>query len=106
MTFDSQLYVARAVSQQGDELRQYRIRLGIKRRELVRGRLIDLIHRVDRVIAACGSEESGEEERLQAARSHWIELRESVVEINVLLGSDARPDKWNVFWQELESPRK
>ena len=103
--FEAKLYAARALSEQGDELRQYRIRLGIKRRELVRGRLIELIDRVDHVLAGAGSEESVEEERMQAATSHWMVLRESVAEINVLLGSGARSGKWNAFWGELAAER-
>ncbi len=100
---ESQLYVARTLSQQGDELRQYRIRLGIKRRELVRSRLIELIDQVDRVLTVLGSEVSGPEAWSQTAKTHWIGVRESVVEIDVLLGSGPRPDYWNVFLQELEA---
>ena len=87
--FECQLYVARTLSQQGDELRQYRIRLGIKRREMVRDRVIELIDRVDRNFAA--------------PKTHWFEALESFVEIDVLLGSGARPDQWNMFMQELET---
>ena len=100
-----QLDVERALSQQGDELRKYRIQLGIKRRELVRDRLIELIDRVDRVMAASWSEDEGDEERLQTDTSHWLELRESLAEINVLLGSDARPDSWDVLRQQLETEK-
>ena len=103
--FEAKLSVARTLSQQGDELSQYRIRLGMKRRELVRRRLIELIDRVDRILAVFGSEESGAEEGLQVAESHWSELRESVTEINVLLGSDKRPEKWDVLLQKLDPKR-
>ena len=101
--FDPQLYVAGEVSKQGDELRQYRIQLGIKRRELVRGRLIELIDKVDRIMATYGPEDAGRGKRLKAAIPPWLELRETVTEINVLLGSDARPDRWDVLWQKLET---
>ena len=103
--FESRLRVAKMLSEQGDELRQYRIRLEVKRRELVRSRLIELIDQVDRVLGAFGSEESGEMEPLQLATSAWKELGQSVDEINTLLGSGARSDQWSVLWQELETDR-
>jgi hypothetical protein len=75
------------------ELRKYRFLLGQKRRKLIRDEIMRLATSIDSDIEVLLKKLS-QEENLSPESVEWITLREHYNEINTLLGSNARPDRW------------
>jgi hypothetical protein len=86
---DAQFSVENEIEEQGRYLRKYRFRLNTKRRALVRGRMLKLIDEVDALLRI---PDPPDEEEINS--TFWESLKESVAEIDSLLGSAARPQRW------------
>jgi hypothetical protein len=93
----------------GTELRQYRFLLNQTRKELVRSTLIELIDKTDSIINQTSSEiEDCKQKDKPASISpeNWEQLSEYINQIDILLGSMPRPERWgdlnrHIFFREL-----
>lgn len=93
--FEAKIGVLKALGEQGELLDEYGIRFRAKRRELVRGKLIECIDRLETALETDDVSES------EAKREHGVAkvgvgaVRSVVDEIDALLGSEPRPEHWN-----------
>lgn len=101
--FEARVHVVQLLAEQGDQLSEYRIRFQAKRRELVRGRLIECIDDLDQVFASFDSGGSTAKDNAQRVLSAWNQVRELVAEIDTLLGSRPRPHHWGVLRKQHEA---
>ncbi|MEE9312069.1 MAG: restriction endonuclease [Planctomycetota bacterium] len=82
--------VDRAIYAQGDSLKEYRFRLSVERRALVRNALSDCVASIDSVLSDLASQDCGEpNERISL--SEWDSLVQLVAQIEVLRGSAIPP---------------
>ena len=98
---EAQVSVENTVEEQGRLLREYRFKLHAKRRELVRGRMLALIDEVDELLRGLGTAIEGKEVNKYVTESSWSRLKESIAEIDTLLGSSARPQRWGDLHRHL-----
>ena len=93
--FDVKIGVSKALGEQGELLDEYRIRFRAKRRELVRGKLVECIGRLESALATDDGSESEGRHHLARAAIGIGDVRGVVDEIDTLLGSEPRPEYWN-----------
>jgi hypothetical protein len=101
---EAHVSVDNAVSEQGRQLRQYRLQLHSKRRELVRDRIISVSDEVDHLLSALSLVSSGKETNAHMAMladSEWPLLKERVAELNTLIGQGERPSGWSDLQRHL-----
>jgi hypothetical protein len=85
-------------------LREYRFKLQAKRRELVHDRMLSLIDEIDELLRTLTSAVEGREinEHVSSfSEPAWSGLRESVAEIDTLLGGSERPAGWGNLRRHL-----
>ena len=87
--FEARIGVLKALGEQGEFLGEYQIRFRAKRRELVRGKLVECIDRLDAGL------EAGEVSESEVGVTGAGAMRDVVDEIDTLLGSEPRPRDWN-----------
>lgn len=101
---DAHMSVESAVSEQGRQLRQYRLKLHAKRRELVRARIIAVIDEIDSLLPSLIIAGEGKEINANMtvlAESEWSQLTELVTELDTLMGSGERPSGWSDLQRHL-----
>lgn len=98
---EAQVSVQNEIERQGRELREYRLRFGAKRRELVRDRLIALIDAVDEALRGMAAEIDGRELNSKADGPRWGTFTDGVAEIDTLVGTGARPPRWGDLQRHL-----
>lgn len=98
-----QVSVHNALEEQGRELREYRFKFQAKRRELVRGRLINLINEIDSLLIELDSVFIVQENSAPIIGQVWEKLRDGIREIDTLLGAGSRPKRWHEFQRHLQS---
>lgn len=87
--------VERWIEAPGRELNEYRFRLNSKRRALIRDALVNLIDQVDADIRFVRAKTAEIERHEKIDTTHWSDLLEHVLQIEVLLGSSvAKPPRW------------
>ncbi len=94
---EAQISVENCLGEQGRLLREYRFELQAKRRELVRDRLCSLLDEVDEslgMLISAAEGRSSNEHLADFAAPAWSALKESLAEINTLLGGSERPSGW------------
>lgn len=92
--FEAQIGVLKALGEQGELLTEYEIRFRAKRRELVRGKLVQCIDRLETELGTANvAEPEGKVERGGVIASVGA-VRQVVDEIDTLLGSEPRPEDW------------
>ena len=89
------------IREQEKLLQEYRFKLHSKRRQLVRERVLQLIGEVDDQLVALlpKSESASPHESMQSAA--WDALKQHVAEIDTLLGSAPRPNRWRDLQRHL-----
>jgi len=91
----------------GKELREYRGRFDQKRRQLVRDIILQKSHEIDRLLNQLQEIYPIDEDRIkdggnQIDNPMWLELRDRVRQIDVLLGSSIpRPSRWSDMQRHL-----
>ena len=98
--FDAKVYVSRELVEQGRQLREYRQHFQAKRRQLVRNRLSEQIEELGEILSEFEQKSSCLGDESQMAIQALGRLREVVGQIDMLLGSANRPNKWNVMQQQ------
>jgi hypothetical protein len=98
---EADLSVQNALEEQGKQLRDYRFRLQAKRRALVRGRLTDLMRTMDGLLEGLKPLLESEEMSARVKDAAWDELKTVVQEIETLIGSGARPNRWGDLQRHL-----
>ena len=96
-----QVSVMNSLEEQGRQLREYRFRLEAKRRELVRDRLVELIHDVEKLLSGLSSVIEGRESNESISEDAWEHLKEAFSEIDTLLGATSRPTRWRDLQRHL-----
>jgi hypothetical protein len=101
---EAHVSVERAVSEQGRQLQQYRLKLHAKRRELVRERIVAVIDEVDNLLPRLRA--AAEAKQMNAymtdlAEPEWSQLKELVAELDTLIGSGERPSGWSDIQRHL-----
>lgn len=79
--------VERALAEQGISLREYRFRLGAKRRELIRDKVTELTCLADEHLSSLRREFPEPESVRHVEHSAWTDLNATVKQIDTLLGS-------------------
>ena len=95
--FEARVSVSRDLAEQGRQLREYRLNFQAKRRQLVRGRLVELMGELDHILAQFDSRSSGYRDSSNVTIKAWRQLREVVNEVDTLLGSGSRPVQWSTL---------
>jgi len=102
--FDAQVTVERAVSEQGRQLQQYRLKLLTKRRELVRERIVAVMNEIEDLLPSLRTAAAGKAMNAYMTdfvESEWNQLKELVAELDTLIGSGARPSGWSDIQRHL-----
>ncbi|MFZ0818500.1 MAG: restriction endonuclease [Candidatus Acidiferrales bacterium] len=89
------------VEEQGRILREYRFKLNAKRRELVQDRMLNLIDEVDNVLRGFDSRLAGKKLSDSVPEETCSQLKKLVAEIDILLGSSVRPQRWSDMRRHL-----
>ncbi|WP_076861963.1 restriction endonuclease [Bradyrhizobium mercantei] len=99
----AQVSVERWIEEPGRELREYRFRFNNMRRALIRDALIGLIDQIDADIRAVRAGAGPDAEaRRQLDREVWINVREHMKQIEVLLGSSVKkPARWSDMMRHI-----
>lgn len=94
---EAQMSFEIGLDEPGKELREYRFRFNQKRRELVRGRVLEIEALVDAILIKIGEGSNKEDEPSTSMSSDdWESLRQYISEIDTLLGSSvSRPPRWS-----------
>lgn len=98
----AQITVMNALDEQGRLLREYRLRMQAKRRELIRSPVIKLIDEVDELLRALSPTIAGQEVNVHMSATPWSRLKEAIAEIDTLLGSATRPTRWSDLQRHLD----
>ena len=98
---EAQVSVTNTLEEQGRQLREYRFRIQAQRRQLVRERLLKLMNEIDQFLSDLNSEFAGLKSSTLITAPLWCRLRESVSEIDTLLGATARPPRWSDLQRHL-----
>jgi len=101
---DAHVSVERAVSEQGRQLQQYRLKLYAKRRELVRERIVAVMDEIENLLRSLRAAAEGKamnDYMTDFAESEWGQLKELVAELDILIGSSARPSGWSDMQRHL-----
>ena len=98
---EADVSVHRALEEQGRILRDYRFRFQTKRRELIRGRLVQLIDDMDGVLERLSSKVEERKINTNITSPDWGHLKDGIKEINMLLGAEVRPDRWGDLQRHL-----
>ena len=93
--------VANALEEQGRQLQQYRFHFQAKRRELVRDRLLTLTDEIDQLINDLSSVVTERKPDPPIVEPAWERLEEAVDELDMLLGTTARPPRWSDLQRHL-----
>ena len=99
--FAVRVQVEKDLSAQGRQLQEYRLRLQTKRRELVRPRLLTLMNEIDQTLSNLSSVVVGLEISTALTDPLWGRLKEAVTELDTLLGTTARPQRWSDLKRHL-----
>ena len=99
--FESLLYAQSELEVQGKELREYRFRFQAKRRELVRGRLMELMDEIDAILEALKHEVAGCEIGAAVDAPRWPSLHDAIREVDTLIGAGSRPQRWGDIQRHL-----
>lgn len=98
----AQLEIEEYLQEQGRQLQEYRYRLQTKRRELIRDRLLELMNFVDQTLSELTTRFSAESETCRVSEDHsWSVLKDTTDEIDMLLGTVARPSRWHDLKRHL-----
>jgi uncharacterized protein with beta-barrel porin domain len=99
---EATISVETAIAAPGNDIREYRFRFNQKRRALIRDTLVNLIDNIDADLRAV-RQGTGEMQQPfeKISGTHWDSLREHVAQIDVLLGSAARPPRWGEMRRHL-----
>jgi hypothetical protein len=92
--YEASVSTENTIHEQTRLLEDYRFKLMIKRRELTRDRMIDIISEVDGLIRELTQTTAGKAENSKIDSIVWEQLKEKTAEIEAILGSAARPQKW------------
>jgi len=94
--------VEKWIEEPGRELREYRFKLDKKRRELIREAMFGLMVTVENNINAIQQyiNRKGESKDLEACET-WDSLKSDIGEMDTLLGSALRPNRWNDLRRHL-----
>ena len=92
--FEAKIGVLKALGEQGELLAEYEIRFRAKRRELVREALVQCIDRLEAALGTTGVSESEVKGENGFVAPGPEVVRSVVEEIDVLLGSEPRPEDW------------
>nr|WP_286672562.1 restriction endonuclease [Cohnella hashimotonis] len=97
--------VEKWIEEPGLELRDYRFRFNLKRRQLIRDAVTKLFNEVTLVLKSLqASPESNDDFVKQLSDDEWEMLNEKVKEVDTLLGSSVpRPRRWNELKKHLSS---
>ena len=101
---DVHILVERAVSEQGRQLQQYRLKLHVKRRELVRERIVVVMDEIEDLLLSLRTAAEGKAINAymtDLAESEWSRLKELVAELDTLIGSGSRPSGWSDIQRHL-----
>ena len=100
---DIEIVVAndKAIEEPGRQLRQYRLSLDAKRRELVRERVLELSDQIDSILQGIGEISDFTDIQPGMVDSTLPRIKERVDEIDALLGGDPRPSRWNDIRRHL-----
>jgi hypothetical protein len=101
---DAHVSVERAVSEQGRQLQQYRLKLHARRRELVRERIVAVMDEIEKLLPSLRAAAEGQATNAymtDLAESEWSQLKELVAELDTLIGSGARPSGWSEMQRHL-----
>jgi hypothetical protein len=101
---DAHVSVERAVSEQGRQLQQYRLKLHAKRRELVRERIVVVMDEIEKQLSSLTAAAEGKAMNAyltDLAEPEWSQLKELVAELDTLIGSGARPLGWSDMQRHL-----
>ena len=101
---EAHVSVHRAVSEQGRQLQQYRLKLHSKRRELVRERIVAVIDEIEGLLPRLMAAAEGKAMNAymtDLAESEWEQLKELVAELDTLIGSGGRPSGWSDMQRHL-----
>jgi hypothetical protein len=91
----AQVAVEKFAEEPGRELREYRFRLNMKRRALIRDALSQLIDKVDADLRELRRKTGTVEAGRKLDKADWDDLRTHLKEIEVLLGSSVeKPARW------------
>ena len=99
----AKLKIEEYLQEQGRQLHEYRYRLQLKRRELIRDRLLELMSNVDQILGKLTtrfSDPDSETRRVSEDQS-WTELKDVIGEIDMLLGTVVRPSRWHELQRHL-----
>ena len=101
-----EIEMLRRIKQPGKELREYRFRFDRKRRQLVQNIIFQIFNEIDRLLNQLQEIFPIDEARIQYSKkidnSIWLELRDKVRQIDILLGSSIlRPSGWNDMQRHL-----
>ena len=94
---ESKIAVEETIYEQEKHIQEYRYRLNKKRRQLIRGKLLETIDQIDSSIRKLSAKYPDDYEKTNEGLEgeDWDELKESVSVIDTLLGSSVkRPSKW------------
>lgn len=98
---EASVSVQNALDEQGRQLRDYRFRLQAARRELVRGRSAELMRSIDDVLVELRSVLEKRVMDEAATCPEWDRLKLLVDEVDALLGSGPRPNRWSDLQRHL-----
>ncbi len=101
--FGAQLQVEEYLQEQGRQLHEYRYRLQLKRRELIRDRLFELMSNVEEILRELTtrySDPDSETSKVSDDQS-WTKLKVIIGELDMLLGTVVRPARWNDLQRHL-----
>lgn len=100
--FEAKVYVERQLEQPFEMLREYRRRFAKKRRELVRDALQNVLNGVDQILPRLLIEANAAKGVATEMSTPLLEeLRGYAKQLDVLLGSTARPTRWADFRRHL-----
>jgi len=91
---EAEIAVETAITAPGREIREYRFRFNKTRRALVRDSLIERIDAIDTALRAVQAGITRMLSYEKITGPHWDAFKESVAQIDVLLGSATRPARW------------
>lgn len=101
-----EIEINRRVEKPGKELREYRFLFDQKRRQLIQRIIIQILNEVDYLLDQLKEifpiEEANLEYNKRIDHSSWLELRDKVRQIDILLGSSVpRPSRWGDMQRHL-----
>lgn len=99
----AKLEIEDSLQEQGRQLHEYRYRLRLKRRELVRNRLLELMSIVE--VNLGGLTKRFSDPDLESCKvsgdQSWTELKDALSEVDMLLGTVPRPSRWHDLQRHL-----